>query len=82
MLDMFTPLKVNNRNGQYLLQKYKFNFFDKFPLVALLRIWNDQKSDIKNCLSTSSVKTKIKDNLISCYESVVKCNYHNCPDCS
>ena len=47
ILDTFTPLKVNQRTGNYLLQKYKTNFFDKFPSVSLPRIWNEQKPDIK-----------------------------------
>ena len=82
MLNMFTPLSVNNRTGNYLLQKYKYSFFDKFPSVSLLKFWNEQKSDIKNCLSYSSIKSKLKDNIVANYESNVKCKYDKCPDCS
>ena len=82
ILNTFTPLSVNNRTGNYLLQKYKTNFFDKFPSVSLLRIWNDQKNEIKNCLSFSSVKLKLNDMILSNYETNVKCNYSNCPDCT
>ena len=81
MLDTFTPLGTNNRTGNYLLQKYKTNFFEKFPSVTLLKIWNQQKSDIKNCLSESSVKNKIKENILQTYETNVTCNYSDCPDC-
>ena len=81
ILNTFTPLKVNQRTGNYLLQKYKTSFFDKFPSVSLPRIWNEQKPDIKNCLSFSSVKTKIQCTIISMYEERIKCQYVNCPDC-
>ena len=82
ILDTFTPLSVNNRTGNYLLQKYKCNFFDRFPSVALLKIWNEQKNEIKNCLSFSSVKLKVKQKLLENYEDVVKCKYSGCPDCN
>ena len=81
ILNTFTPLSVNNRTGNYLLQKYKSTFFDKFPSVSLLKIWNQQKKDIKNCLSYSSVKYKVQDDIFNKYENNVKCKYLNCPDC-
>ena len=81
ILDTFTPLGTNNRTGNYLLQKYKSSFFDKFPSVSLLKIWNQQKTDIKNCLSENSVKTKTKQNIFNNYDKHVKCNYSECPDC-
>ena len=81
ILDTFTPLGVNNRTGNYLLQKYKHNYFDKFPSVSLPKLWNAQKSEIKNCLSYSSVKRKLQQNIFDSYINNVKCKYHNCPDC-
>ena len=81
LLNTFTPLGTNNRTGNYLLPMYKTNFFDKFPSVSLLKIWNVQKSEIKNCLSESSVKYKIKENILHTYDFNVKCSYADCPDC-
>ena len=82
ILDTFTPLGLNNRTGNYLLQKYKAHFFNKFPSVTLPKIWNDQKPEIKNCLSFSSVKRKLKDKFLNIYDESVKCKYINCPDCT
>ena len=81
ILNTFTPLSVNNRTGNYLLQKYKYIFFDKFPSVSLLKIWNEQTPEIKNCISLSSVKLKVTQKILEKYNDKVKCNYINCPDC-
>ena len=81
MLDMFTPLKSNNRNGHYLLKKFKKSFFDKFPSAFLPKFWNHYSKNIKNELKTSSVKNKIKKEIILEYSSFEICEYELCPDC-
>ena len=81
ILNTFTPLGTNNRTGNYLIPKYKTNFFERFPSVSLIKIWNAQKSEIKNCLLETSVKNKIKNNILQTYDMKVKCNYVDCPDC-
>ena len=54
--NLFDPLAINSRTGNYKLPKYKFTFFDKFPTTILPKMWNKQKSEIKNTLSYNSVK--------------------------
>ena len=81
MLDMFTPLKTNSRNGNYLLKKYKSSFFDRFPSTFLPKIWNNNSNNIKNILKTSSVKTKLKNEIFSKYTDQEACNFALCPDC-
>ena len=79
--DLFEPLAINSRTGNYKLPKYKQSFFDKFPTAFLPKIWNKQSTEIKNTLSYNSVKNKLIDLFISKYESTIKCNYVDCPDC-
>ena len=79
--NMFIPLKSNNRTGDFILQKYKLNFFDKFPSAFLPKIWNKNPTYIKNCLSESSIKLLLKESIFSNYSNDIKCNYVNCPDC-
>ena len=78
---MFQPLGVNNRTGNYLLMKYKSNFFDKFPSVFLPKIWNENSAMIKHCTTINSLKTLLSDILNSKYNTSEKCKYINCPDC-
>ena len=81
MLDMFTPLKTNSRNGHYLLKKYKSSFCDRFPSSFLPKIWNHNSKNIKNILKTSSVKTKLRNEIFSTYNEIETCDYDLCPDC-
>ena len=46
--NMFTPLGVQNRTGNYQITKYKSNFFDKFPSAFLPKIWNENCRNIKH----------------------------------
>ena len=80
LLNIFTPLKNNQRNGSYLLKKYKGNFMDRFPSVYLPKIWNHHSKDIRNNIKLSSVKCKLKKDLISGYNVYEKCDYVCCPD--
>ena len=79
--NLFDPLAINSRTGNYKLPKYKFTFFDKFPTTILPKMWNKQKSEIKNTLSYNSVKNKLTDLFLSNYNNNVRCNYQDCPDC-
>ena len=40
LLNMFTPLKTNGRNGNYLLKRYKGKYLDRFTSSYLPKIWN------------------------------------------
>ena len=40
LLNMFTPLKSNGRNGNYLLKRYKGKYLDRFTSSYLPKIWN------------------------------------------
>ena len=82
LLNLFTPLKNNQRNGNYLLKKYKGKYMDRFPSIFLPKIWNHYSKDIRNILSQGSVKNKIKSDLISGYNRYEKCDYELCPDCT
>ena len=82
LLDMFTPLKTNSRNGKYLIKKYKGMFFEKFPSVFLPKLWNTHSDIIKNILKLTQVKNKIKSEMINNYYFYKDhCNYTQCPDC-
>lgn len=48
---------------------------DRFPSIFLPKIWNHYSIDIRNISSQSSVKNKIKSDLISGYNSYEKCDY-------
>ena len=77
----FDPLSINSRTENYKLFKYKFSIFDRFPTIILPKLWNKQKSEIKNTLSYNSVKNKLTDLFLSNYNDNIKCNFHDCPDC-
>ena len=79
--NMFTPLGVQNRTGNYQITKYKSNFFDKLPSSFLPKIWNEYSKHIKHCTSSTSLKLQMSDNMISNYNLVENCNYSECPDC-
>ena len=79
--NMFTPLGVNNRTGNYQIKKYKSNFFDKFPSSFLPKIWNDNCKNIKHFVSSTSLKEHLLDSILSNYNLVENCNYSGCPDC-
>ena len=80
--NLFDPLGINSRTGNYKLPIFKQSFFDKFPTSFLPKMWNMQTNEIKNTLSYQSVKHKLIDKYISSYEENVKCYFINCPDCS
>ena len=79
--DMFTPLGCNNRTGNYIISKYKTNFLDRFPSAFLPKVWNQNSSEIKNCISVLSLKRLLKERFISHYNTQEKCKYIECPDC-
>ena len=81
ILNMFTPLRDNQRTGSYILQKSELKFltnFHKFPHydLKLTKTWQ------KNWRSYASVKTKLKDKIISTYNREVVCKFQGCPHCS
>ena len=80
--DMFHPLGVNNRTGNYRLVKYNAKFFDHFPSVYLPKIWNEYSSKIKHCITITSLKSLLTDLLISKYKTRESCGFVRCPDCS
>ena len=76
--NMFTPLGVQNRTGNYQITKYKSNFFDKFTSAFLPEIWNENCGDIKHCTSSTSPKQQISIIMSSNYNLVEHCNYLGC----
>ena len=82
LLNMFTPLKTNGRNGNYLLKKYKGIFLDRFPSAYLPKTWNNISNEIKNTHQFSLARNKIKKYIFANYEDTQnKCKYELCPDC-
>ena len=82
LLNMFTPLKTNGRNGNYLLKKYKGVYLDRFPSAYLPKAWNNVSNEIKNTHKFSLAMSKIKKNIFSNYkDSHSKCDFGLCPDC-
>ena len=82
LLNMFTPLKTNGRNGNYLLKKYKGIYLDRFPSSYLPKVWNNVSNEIKNTHKLSLAKSKIKKNIFSNYKDAhIKCDFTLCPDC-
>ncbi len=79
--NMFHPLGVNNRTGNYRLIKYDLKYFDQFPSIYLPKIWNEHSSCIKHCTSITSVKAILTDKFISQYKTKEFCKFVNCPDC-
>ena len=79
--NMFTPLGVTNRTGNYHIKIYKSKYLDRFPSAFLPKVWNENSTDIKRCISISSLKTLISEKILSEYKSSEKCKYKNCPDC-
>ena len=79
--EMFKPLGLHNRTGNYQLVKYQSNFFDRFPTVFLPKVWNENSANIKHCITPSILKTSSSDIMVSKYNTVEKCNYNDCPDC-
>ena len=71
-----------NCTGKYKIQMCKLNFFDRFPSVFLLKIRNEHSAMIKHCIKTNSVKSIIKDYILSKYNNTDKCNNLLCPDCN
>ena len=55
---------------------------DRFPSIFLPKIWNHYSKDIRNTLSQSCVKNKLKSDIISGYNKYEKCDYESCPDCA
>ena len=43
--NLFNPLGINSRTGNYKLPIYKQSFFDKFPTAFFPKNWNTQKSE-------------------------------------
>ena len=78
---MFQPLGVNNRTGNYQLLNYKTNFFDKFPSVFLPKVWNDNSTLCRHCLTLSSLKSLLSDVMLDRYNKIEHCEYDQCPDC-
>ena len=79
--NMFQPLGVNNRTGNYRLIKYNLKLFDQFPSIYLPKIWNEYSSSIKHCTTLTSVKAILTDKFISRYKTEEFCEFERCPDC-
>ena len=80
--NMFQPLGANNRTGNYQLASYKTTFFEKFPSVFLPKVWNDNSTLCKHCITIASLQSLLSDVMLNRYNKSERCEYDQCPDCN